>query len=141
MRIAIAALVTHPLLDGFTPYGTQLFAPFDRTRFAWNGVAIVDPFYTGLLGAGVLAVVLRRLSPRARWRGLVLGLTLSSAYLAVGLAIDRHVVGQLRETLERRLELAHGRAGPAERRTPARRRRSPGGGSIASWRTPILESR
>ena len=28
--IAIVALVTHPLLDGFTPYGTQFFAPFVR---------------------------------------------------------------------------------------------------------------
>lgn len=55
--LAVAALLTHPLLDGFTPYGTQFWAPFSRTRIVWNGVAIVDPIYTLLLGSGVLAAV------------------------------------------------------------------------------------
>lgn len=108
IRLAIVALVTHPILDGFTPYGTQLFAPFLRERFAWNGVAIVDPFYSLLLGGGVAAAASRRVSQTARRRALAIGLTLSSAYLALGLAIDRHVVEALRDTLEPRY-------GPIER--------------------------
>ncbi|MDF2576896.1 MAG: LexA-binding, inner rane-associated putative hydrolase [Chlamydiales bacterium] len=40
------SLITHPLLDVFTTYGTQLLSPFSNHRFALHAVAIVDPFYT-----------------------------------------------------------------------------------------------
>ena len=96
MRLAVVALVTHPLLDGFTPYGTQFFAPFFRERFAWNGVAIVDPFYSSLLALGVLFAAATRLAPRTRWRGLFAGLLLSTAYLAFGVLVDRWVVEDVR---------------------------------------------
>lgn len=99
IRLAIVALVTHPLLDGFTPYGTQLFAPFDRTRFAWNGVAIVDPFYSLLLASGV-AAALRRSLPDSLRRGLlVTALALSTGYLLVGLGVNRWVENDLRQAL------------------------------------------
>jgi len=100
IRVAIIALVTHPLLDGFTPYGTQLFAPFDRARFAWNGVAIVDPFYSVMLGTGVAIAAMRRFSSELRRRAVALSLALSTAYLAIGLAINRHVVTELQVDLE-----------------------------------------
>ena len=56
-KLAVLALVTHPLLDVFTPYGTQLFAPFWRARIAFDGIGIVDPFYTAPLLIGVLLAV------------------------------------------------------------------------------------
>ena len=40
------ALFTHILLDSFTPYGTQLFAPFSDYRVAFNNISVVDPIYT-----------------------------------------------------------------------------------------------
>ena len=40
------SLFTHPILDCFTPYGTQLFAPFTNYRVAFNNIAVVDPLYT-----------------------------------------------------------------------------------------------
>ena len=40
------SLFTHPLLDCFTPYGTQLFAPFSNYRVAFNNIAVADPLYT-----------------------------------------------------------------------------------------------
>ncbi|MEL6274781.1 MAG: metal-dependent hydrolase, partial [Bacteroidota bacterium] len=40
------AIITHPLLDCFTPYGTQLFSPFSTGRETWNTIAVVDPLYT-----------------------------------------------------------------------------------------------
>ena len=40
------ALITHPLLDSFTVYGTQLLAPFSDTRFSWPAVSIIDPLYS-----------------------------------------------------------------------------------------------
>lgn len=99
IRLAVVALFTHPLLDGFTPYGTQLFAPFDRTRFAWNGVAIVDPAYSLLLGAGVAIAALRAFDERTRLRAVSAGLLVSTAYLLAGLGVNRWVEHDLRRAL------------------------------------------
>ena len=43
------SLFTHPILDAFTPYGTQLFAPFSDYRVALNNISVADPAYTCLL--------------------------------------------------------------------------------------------
>jgi inner membrane protein len=99
IRLSIVALLTHPLLDGFTPYGTQLFAPFWRERFAWNGIAIVDPFYTLLLASGVVCAATLRFSPTTRRKGLLTGLALSTLYLLAGLGVNRWVVDDLRSSL------------------------------------------
>ncbi len=40
------AIFTHPLLDCFTVYGTQLFAPFSNYRVALNNISVADPSYT-----------------------------------------------------------------------------------------------
>jgi inner membrane protein len=99
--LCVVALVTHPLLDGFTAYGTQFFAPFSRVRFAWNGISIVDPIYTALLGAGVAWAAAKRHSEERGHKGLVLGLAFSSLYLAVGLAANYWVVQDLQRVIER----------------------------------------
>lgn len=59
IALAFWGLVTHPLLDTCTTYGTQLLAPLSRARFSWDAVAIIDPIYTVPLLAAV-AVGLRR---------------------------------------------------------------------------------
>lgn len=46
VRLFFWSLLTHPILDCFTPYGTQLFAPFSNYRVAFNNIAVVDPLYT-----------------------------------------------------------------------------------------------
>ena len=46
IHLAFWALVTHPILDAFTTYGTQLLAPFSDARFSWNTIGIIDPIYT-----------------------------------------------------------------------------------------------
>lgn len=74
------ALITHPLLDAFTVYGTQLLWPLRPPPTMWSSVFIIDPLYTiWLLGAVVAAWFLRE--RRGAQRVLVLGLALSSAYL------------------------------------------------------------
>ena len=40
------ALVTHPLLDAFTVYGTQLWWPLMPPPTMWSSVFIIDPLYT-----------------------------------------------------------------------------------------------
>ena len=74
------ALVTHPLLDAFTVYGTQLWWPLMPPPTMWSSVFIIDPLYTiWLLAACVAAFFLRERI--AAQRVLVAGLVLSSAYL------------------------------------------------------------
>ncbi len=79
------ALLSHPLLDVLTPYGTQLLLPFTNARFAVNAMPIIDPIYTGLLGLGLLLAWLPALRNRAS-AGVVAMLTLaiSSTYLGYG---------------------------------------------------------
>lgn len=74
------ALITHPLLDAFTVYGTQLLWPLPMQPVMWSSVFIIDPAYTlWLLVACVIAWVAAG-KPLAQ-RALVAGLALSTAYL------------------------------------------------------------
>ncbi|HRK39001.1 MAG TPA: metal-dependent hydrolase [Burkholderiaceae bacterium] len=73
------ALLTHPLLDGLTIYGTQLFLPFTNEAFGVGSVFIIDPAYTLPLLVG-LACALSRPAWGLRVNGGAL--VLSTAYLA-----------------------------------------------------------
>ncbi|NCB39149.1 MAG: metal-dependent hydrolase [Erysipelotrichia bacterium] len=44
--MAFLALVTHPLLDWFTSYGTCLAWPFSDYRYAIDALPIIDPIYS-----------------------------------------------------------------------------------------------
>ena len=74
------ALVTHPLLDAHTVYGTQLWWPFRVPPAMWSTLFIIDPAYTLPLLAGVGAAALR---PGSRRTGRMLqtGLLLSTLYI------------------------------------------------------------
>lgn len=87
--LAVLALFTHPLLDVFTTYGTQLLAPFSRHRFAFDAVGIIDPAYTLLLAAGVAVAAWRGASSQAAQRAAWVVLAASTAYLFVGLEVNR----------------------------------------------------
>ncbi len=84
------ALITHPLLDAFTVYGTQLWWPLRPHPTMWSSVFIIDPLYTiWLLIACVLAWWWRdRMSAQ---RALLAGLVLSSAYLGWSLLAKAQV--------------------------------------------------
>ena len=75
------SLFTHPILDCFTPYGTQLFAPFTNYRVAFNNIAVVDPLYTlpFLICMIVLMFFNRTSKKRQLW--LKIGLGISSVYM------------------------------------------------------------
>ncbi len=84
------ALVTHPLLDTMTVYGTQLGLPFTNYPYGVGSVFIIDPLYTLplLFGAGWA------LAGRGSRRGLnanAVGLILSTAYLAWGFGAQQQV--------------------------------------------------
>ena len=75
------SLFTHPILDSFTGYGTQLFAPFSNYRVAFNNISVVDVFYTlpFLVCMIVLMFFNRNSTRRQYW--LKLGIAISSVYM------------------------------------------------------------
>ena len=75
------SLFTHPVLDCFTPYGTQLFAPVSNYRVAFNTIAVADPLYTVpfLICMIVMMFYKRQQDKRRLW--LKLGIGISSMYL------------------------------------------------------------
>jgi len=77
-------LVTHPILDAFTVYGTQLFWPLQSTPLSWAAVFIIDPLYTVSLLAAVLYTAVKGVNGKAL-RFMSLALLFSTAYLGFGL--------------------------------------------------------
>ncbi len=91
-----ASMIAHPLLDMCTIYGTQLLQPFSDRRFAVPAVGIIDPFYTVILLAAVLAaLVVRRWGEVAAWAAL-LG---STGYLLYGWGENQAVAREARRQL------------------------------------------
>ncbi|RNC87041.1 MAG: metal-dependent hydrolase [Winogradskyella sp.] len=75
------ALFTHPILDAFTPYGTQLFAPFSNYRVAFNNISVADPAYTLPFLICLIVLMFFRRTNKKRKLWLKLGIGISSAYM------------------------------------------------------------
>ncbi len=76
---ALVAYLSHALLDAATTYGTQLLWPFSRTRIGWDVIAIIDPLFTLVLLAGLIAALVR-----LRRGPALAALALCGAYLVFG---------------------------------------------------------
>lgn len=91
-------LLTHPLLDAFTTYGTQLWWPLTTPPVSWSTIFIIDPLYTLPLLSVVIFTLIRGYSPRAlHW-----GLALSSAYLAFSLGAKTLIEARIEPLLAER---------------------------------------
>lgn len=91
-------LITHPLLDAMTVYGTQLLLPFTNHPFGVGSMFIIDPAYTLPLVVGVVAALRMKDAARGlRWNAV--GLVLSTAYLAWSVLAQEHVEQQARTSL------------------------------------------
>lgn len=96
-------LITHPLLDALTTYGTQLLWPLESPPVAWPIVFIIDPFYSlPLLTCLIAALFTRRVRHWCAW-----GLGISSVYLVLALGAKLTVDHRLTPVLaEQGLEKA-----------------------------------
>ncbi|CZF77881.1 hypothetical protein GCE9029_00486 [Grimontia celer] len=95
-----AVLVTHPILDSFTTYGTQLLWPLDTPPVAISSVFIIDPLYTIPLLIPVLAAFIWR-SRAAKLCGV--GLAISTLYLAWSLV----AIGVVKDRVEENVAGTH----------------------------------
>lgn len=105
----VIGLLTHPLLDVFTTYGTQLFTPLSDRRFTLDAVAIVDPAYSVILAIALAFGLWRGAASRASQVAGVLALVLSTAYLGYGYGLNERVKDRVRAGL-----VAEGAAGAAQ---------------------------
>ncbi len=92
------ALVTHPLLDLLTIYGTQLLLPFTNQAWGLGSVFIIDPLVTVPWAVGVV-VALRAASPERAQRANLVGLSIGLAYLGWGAAVQQHVLAKAHDSL------------------------------------------
>ncbi len=92
-------LFTHPLLDAFTTWGTQLFWPFDL-RLAFNSIFVIDPIYTLPFLVLTLLVLFCKRGSKIRWRLNTTGLVLSTGYLLLTLVIKTVVHRRFERALQ-----------------------------------------
>jgi inner membrane protein len=81
------SLITHPLLDVMTIYGTQLLWPIDRTPLGFGSVFVIDPFYTLPLLLACIWAWREKAAPRV----CQIALAFSSSYLAFGVYMQQRV--------------------------------------------------
>lgn len=93
-------LITHPLLDALTAYGTQLWWPLTPTPTAWASLFIVDPVFTTPLVVACLVALMMGIGPRITrvLRGTLVFCTLYIAFSLTGKAVAEHrMVDALRQ--------------------------------------------
>jgi len=97
--LAFGAIVTHPILDCFTAYGTQLLQPFVNTRVAWNTISVADPIYT--IPFLLLLIWARTRVQGNVWRSRLntAGLVISSIYLTLTVINYFNVEDVMHDTL------------------------------------------
>ncbi len=92
-------LFTHPILDAFTTWGTQLFWPFDL-RLAFQNIFVIDPLYTIPFLIFLIMALRQKRDNVKRRKYNYLGLIISSAYLLITLILKGIAYGQFIEQLE-----------------------------------------
>lgn len=93
-------LVTHPLLDCHTDWGTQFFWPFEY-RIAYKNIFVADPLYTlPFLIFLIIAMCFKRTNPKRRLFNNI-GLIVSSFYMALSLFFKGYTYAHFQDELHR----------------------------------------
>ncbi len=92
----MSVLVTHPLLDYFTTYGTQLTWPIPG-YYALSSVFIIDPLYTLPLLIGVGFGLIR---PKKAAKNSVIALFIATLYLVWSLVAQQIIQQRVDDTVQ-----------------------------------------
>lgn len=92
-------MFTHALLDCFTSYGTQLFAPFSNYKVVFGTIAVADLIYTlPFIFCLVVCMFFKRQDQRRRlWTWV--GIGVSSAYMMFTVVNKQRVKSVMRDTI------------------------------------------
>ncbi len=99
------SLITHPMLDCLTTYGTQIAWPFSNFPYAWSSIFIIDPLYTLPLIFATLTGLRSGTEPATRRRIVFGALLLSSSYLGITLFNKASAERVFHEALAQRTDL------------------------------------
>lgn len=99
MKLFFWSIITHPLLDIFTGYGTGLFVPIWDYRIQFDTIFIVDPLYTIPLLVSFVWLLFRRNDLAARIRISKKALIISTGYLALTVAVKLFMVVRVDEAV------------------------------------------
>jgi inner membrane protein len=90
--------ITHPFLDAHTTWGTQLFWPLD-IRLAFKTIFVIDPLYTLPFLVFIILTMFQKRNSKKRRTYNGIGLTLSTAYLAMTFILKSSAVAQFEQAL------------------------------------------
>ena len=93
-------LLTHPLLDAFTTWGTQLFWPLEH-RLEFKTIFVIDPLYTVPFLIFLILAMMRKREDPIRQKLNNMGLIISTSYLALTVILKIYTFGQFENSLER----------------------------------------
>lgn len=93
--LGVLGVLTHIALDLPTSFGTMIFTPFSRERYALNLIFIIDPIYSGII---LLALSLGYW--KRRWAQAAAILGIGGLTLYVGVAAGLHEAARQRFTTE-----------------------------------------
>ena len=98
-KLMFLGLFTHPVLDAFTTWGTQLFWPF-AYKVSFKNIFVIDPLYTvPFLIFVVLAMFYKRTHPKRRTFNII-GLYVSSTYMIITLGLKWYTYGVFQSNLD-----------------------------------------
>ncbi|MEZ5024222.1 MAG: metal-dependent hydrolase [Chitinophagales bacterium] len=95
----VLAIGTHPVLDCFTVYGTQILWPFNPDRIAWSNISVVDPLYTFPFLVCVLVASFLHRHSKARFNWNLAGVVISSLYMCFSFYNQARATTILKSTL------------------------------------------
>jgi inner membrane protein len=90
--LSFFSLVTHPLIDWCTTYGTPLWWPLNNNRLANDALPIIDPLYSLPLLAVTLIGIFNLLTPRKRKALALFALMISSLYAFWGYRNSQNII-------------------------------------------------
>lgn len=99
-KLMFWSIFTHPLLDCFTTYGTQVFQPFNDYRVAFNAISVADPIYTVPFLLCVIALSYYTREKSVRRKLSWIGIGLSSTYLLFTVINKQGINSIWKSTLE-----------------------------------------
>lgn len=94
------ALITHPILDCFTTYGTQILLPFTDKRVSFDNISVADPLYTIPLLVFLLLAMNKSAGTGIRSKLNWLGLGISSVYMMLTILNKQYVNSVFTASLE-----------------------------------------
>ncbi len=84
-------LSLHLFVDAFNAYGVGWFIPFDDVRISFHTIFVVDPFYSSILIAVSVMLLLYPARNKYRTRMATIGLLISATFLVYAL-INKYIV-------------------------------------------------